>query len=368
MRRLTVAQYAGDVNTPFGVTWEDVDIASLRTFLTEPVDEGLTWEAKGGHIRSEHVRAAVCAFGNSDRGGYLVIGASQDRATRAWTVDGCAIPNEPELWVADCLDHGGVDPLPSTATKAWPVSPGVWVAVVQVFPVAIPPCLTSAGEVLQRLSGKSQRVSDAASLRRLFERGEAAISRAMATAEAGRDDLLNGPPEGRQSKVIVSIATPSLPSDVSAVVFRRSTLELIQKTIAGAGGRSYGGGTKAEVSQHAVTAWDAAGWVDLPNCAIRVGRHGSVAVANSDPDSDAGLPRVARGTYSPEQIWTAAIEVTRQLGGQGPAAMAMYLYDPTTGGHAVSRWTEVRDPTHDEIQSIVREASRAYGRPGWEPE
>jgi hypothetical protein len=356
------------VNTPFGVTWEDVDLASLRMFLADPVNEGLTWEAKGGSIRSEHVREAVCAFGNSDRGGYLVIGASQDRRTRTWTVEGCAIPNEPELWVADCLDHGGVDPLPSTATKAWLISSGMWVAVVQVYPVAIPPCVTSAGEVLQRLSGKSQRVTDAASLRRLFERGEAAVSRAMRTAEDGRDDLINNPAEGRLPKVVVSIATPSLPSDVSAVVFRQSTLELIEETINGGSGRSYGRGTSAQVSQHALTVWATAAWVELEGCAVRVRRHGSVGVAISNPDLDVGLERVALGTYSPEQIWTAAIAITQHLGGYGPAAMAMYLHDPRSGGHAIARWTEVRDPTGDEIQSIVREASRAYGRGGWEPE
>jgi hypothetical protein len=354
------------VNTPFGASWEDLDLESMRKFLADAVNEGLTWEAKSGSIRPEHVREAVCAFGNSERGGYLVIGASQDRAG-TWTVDGCAI-REPELWVADCLDHGGVDPLPSTETKSWLISPGVWVAVVHIYPVAITPCLTSAGEVIQRLSGKSQRVTDAASLRRLFERGEVAISRAMSTAEAGRDDLLNNGREGWHLKVVVSIATPSLPPDVSAAVFRESTLKVIQQTIQGRGGRTYAGGIGAEVNQHAVTVWATAPWVDIPDCCVRVGRHGSVAVGWFNPDLDAGLPRVAAGTYSPEQIWTAATTIVRHLGGFGPAAMAMYRYDPRLGGLAIARWTEVRDPTTDEIQSIVREARRASGRPGWEPE
>jgi schlafen family protein len=355
------------VDTPFGVSWEQLDLESLRTFLADPVHEGITWEAKGGNVRREHVLEAVCAFGNSDLGGYLVIGTSQDRRDETWTVNGHAFPDEPGVWIANCLDNGGVDPVPSTDTKSWSISQGSRVAVVQIYPVAITPCLTSSGEVWQRLSGKSQRVTDAATLRRLFERGEAARSRAMATAEAGRDDLIRASPEGRHLKVVVSIATPSLPADVSAAVFRRSTVQLVQQTIEGSGQR-LGGGTSSEVSQHAVTVWSTAPWVDLEGCAIRVGRHGSVAVGFSNPDHDSGLPRVAQGTYSPEQLWTAATTITRELGGYGPAAMAMHLHDPVRGATSIARWTEVRPPTREELQSIVREASRADGRPVWEPE
>jgi hypothetical protein len=145
--------------TPFGASWEDLDLDHLRDFLGEPRNEGLTWEAKGGQIRPEHVREAVCAFGNSILGGYLVLGASQDRATGAWTVGGWQPPTEPETWVGDCLGNGGVSPVPSHLVKAWSHGGSLWVAVVNVRPVAVPPCLTSSGEVWERLSGKSVRVN-----------------------------------------------------------------------------------------------------------------------------------------------------------------------------------------------------------------
>src|SRR4051794_38540432 len=99
--------------TPFGVDWDDLTLDTLRTALDEPMDESLRWEAKGGTIRTEHVREAVCAFANSDLGGIVVLGVTQDRATRAWTFDGWLAPGgEPELWIGQCLDNGGIDPRP----------------------------------------------------------------------------------------------------------------------------------------------------------------------------------------------------------------------------------------------------------------
>jgi hypothetical protein len=349
------------LKTPFGTDWDALDLASLASFLAAPVHEGLTWEAKGGRVRPEHIREAVCAFANSDLGGYLIIGASKDAQTQTWRVDGFEFPNEPELWITDCLDRGGVDPLPSFNVKPWPVSPSASVAVVQVYPVAITPCLTSSGEVWQRLSGKSQRVTDAASLRRLFERGERSRERAMATAEAGRDDLAREGAEGRQSKVVVSVASPSLPPDVSAAVFRETTYTTIRSLVAGRLGRQSGA-----ITQHAITfSTDSFGLIE--HCTVRVGRHGSVAVASTDPDIVSGLEDIAFGGYRPDALWKAAMEIVRHLGGYGPVALAMHLSDPERGATSIARWTEVRPPTAEELDSIRREALRAYGRPAWEP-
>jgi hypothetical protein len=149
------------MDTPFGIAWEHLELHHLRAFLADGPDESLTWEAKGSNVRPEHVRRTICAFANSDLGGYLVLGVSRDGPSGPWRVGGWTPTSEPSTWVEDCLANGGVRPRPSIDVRPWPINDGPErVAVVAIRPVAMPPALTAAGEVLVRLSGSSHRVTD----------------------------------------------------------------------------------------------------------------------------------------------------------------------------------------------------------------
>jgi len=366
---LAVTYAQGVVRTPFGTTWDELELEHLRAFFAERRNEGLTWEARGGQIRPEHVRAGVCAFGNSVLGGYLIMGASQDRDSGLWALEGWEPRTEPELWIGDCLSNDGVRPAPSHLVKSWSLGPSLWVAVLSVRPVAVPPCLTSSGEVWERLSGKSVRVTDPASLRRLFERGEAAMARAAQGASDARQDLASAPPEGRQCKIVVALASPSLPADVSAAVFRQATYDRLRELLTGPlradppEVNRLGG----EVSQHALSAWSLSSFHSGEGYAMRVGRHGAVAVGRSDPDLDSGLRVAADDPNSLLPMWAAAVTLLRDLGAEGPAHVAVRLWDGRRGETDLARWSAVTDPGAQELESIQREAQRALGQPAWEP-
>ena len=98
--------------TPFGVSWDSLDLGPLEAFVAQAGDESLTWEAKGTNITRNDVLEGVCGFGNSDLGGFLVLGASRARPGAPWSLDGWEPPDEPALWIENCLGNGGVDPLP----------------------------------------------------------------------------------------------------------------------------------------------------------------------------------------------------------------------------------------------------------------
>jgi hypothetical protein len=355
------------VNTPFGVSWDDLDYETLRRFLEGPVNESLTWEAKGGSVRPEHIRSAICAFGNSDLGGYLVLGASQEAMNGPWLTEGIDIPTEPELWIADCLGHGGVDPLPSVLPKAWRVPGGRWVAVLQVHPVGVTPCLTSAGEVWERLSGKSQRVIDSAALRRLFERGERARKRSEEAATAAVRSMTESPPERRHHKAIVAVAPTSLGPDISGLVFRSSTILAMREALLGPLG---GDATDHSLNQVSYTMWSVEPGREAGSrhigYAIRAGREGGVAVGLADPDIASGLLSVAQRRLSVESMWSTGVALLQGMGAVGAAFVVVRLWDDSLGNVDIVRWTNVEEPSADELASVEREARRARGIAAWE--
>lgn len=358
--------------TPFGATWEDLSLELLRSFFTTADDEGLTWEAKGGNVRAEHVRAAASAFGNSLLGGFLVLGASRTKGGGPWSLDGYAFPTEPQTWVSTCLMNDAVRPRPSFDIKAWPVDAERHIVVVNIRSVAVPPVITRDGQVWERLSGVSQQVRDPASMRELLGRGERLRAEAMRIAAGGREDILSAPPLGRTCSVVVSMASPALLGDISPMVFRRSAYEaavavlnerLAMPVISGFRQNRVGG----DVSQHALTLWNAGFHEDEGYC-IRVGRHGSVAVGQSVGLVESGLRAVAASVEALRPTWEAAGYLLSTFVPEAPVHAAVGLWEESRGGTTFARWTAVPGPWIDDLESIRREARGALGEDEWEPE
>ena len=77
------------VDTIFGVDWDALTISAVRRFLSAAGQEPLTWEAKAdgkGPLHPATVRKAICAFANSDLGGFLIIGATESGT--GWALPG----------------------------------------------------------------------------------------------------------------------------------------------------------------------------------------------------------------------------------------------------------------------------------------
>lgn len=173
----------------FGTPWADLDLEAVERFLVEDAEaEGLTWEAKGSDPRGgdpphrDAVRKHVSAFANSELGGFYLLGAAREqRSAGPWKLDPLDFDGEePTTWLSRVI-RNGVNPVPPHDIREWERD-GLHVAVVRVDPVAEPPCMTMSGEVFMRVSGESIRVTDAATLRRLYVRGEERVDRAIRNA------------------------------------------------------------------------------------------------------------------------------------------------------------------------------------------
>ncbi len=362
----------GVIPTPFGASWENLDIEHLRTFFAAASDEGLTWEAKGGNIRTEHVIKAASAFGNSHLGGFLVLGARRASPTAPWVVDGYAFPTDPQTWVSQCLLNDAIRPRPATDTKSWPVATDRHVVVVNFRPVSVPPVITRDGQIWERLSGVSHQVRDPASMRELVSRGEQSRVQAASISVAARDDMLRDPPAERQCSLVVAMASPAFLGDVSTVIFTESAYQsavavlngrLAFAPISGYQQNRVGG----DVSQHALTLWNA-GFPEEEGYCIRVGRHGSVTVGESVGMVESGLHAVANDISALQTAWEAAAHLLSVFVAEAPVHAAIALADPTRGVTEFARWTAVPGPWLNEQESIVREARRTLGQDEWEPE
>lgn len=185
------------IAVPTPIPWSEISLESITDFLGEAEEEGITWEAKAdddqraaarqgrepGKLTTRTIRRAVCGLANQ-MGGLLILGARGGRG-KPWTVCGFT-PPEPEVrsWL-ERLIRDGLQPCPRVEVRCWTFGEGASIAAILVEPVAEPPCMTSDGNIYERLSGDTVRVGDPLQLARLSERG----SRARMTAEARSDRL-----------------------------------------------------------------------------------------------------------------------------------------------------------------------------------
>jgi hypothetical protein len=167
------------------------------------------------------VRKAVTAFANAI-GGYPLIGVRRDVGSRSWIADGVAFGEnvEPAVWAGNVI-RNGVSPVPRFDVRSWATAAGA-VAVIRIEPVPVMPCMTSNGEVFERVSGESVKVTDPAVLQRLYERGWAAETLTLAEAAIGRAlerERISAPPWPPYLKLTLARCPTGKPDDVAETLF-----------------------------------------------------------------------------------------------------------------------------------------------------
>jgi hypothetical protein len=188
------------------------------------------------------------------------------------------------------------------------------VAVVATRPVAVPPAITAAGEVWQRVSGSSQRIADPASLRQLFERGRAAERRAEETCASGLNSVGVVDLAKRPTSYALSLATPALPSDVSTRLFRAPIAERMAAVFRGP---FRGEPLDPRFSHQAI-------WVDrmglsgtsssafgygAEGYSLRLMRDGALAASRSDPDTAGqGVALVGQDPGRLVPLWSVLVD------------------------------------------------------------
>jgi hypothetical protein len=302
----------------FGVPWVDLTLEAVQSFLDGAEDEPLLWEAKGTKLDAHAVRKAVGAFANSHDGGYLILGA--EVAPNGWQLTGLSFPTEPRLWLSDTI-RAGLQPVPVYDVHPFEVGAG-HVAVIQVLPLADPPCITR-GTVYERVPGQSVPVKDPQRLADLYRRGEQAHEVAQADALQVCDALATTTlfdPSGTAlsgTGFCVGLATAGRGADVVGSLFTRDFFEHLGDLI-----RSQSHFTRGlDSKQTQTTVWAAAPDAKPLNWAALATWNGAVALAANAP-TQAYWPEQAMARHL-VNAWAGLLDLAQRLGGGGSHAVAV---------------------------------------------
>jgi hypothetical protein len=358
----------------FDTAWDDLDVESVERFLAEAGDEGLTWEAKGTITpHRDSLRKAVCGFANAV-GGYLIIGAERGQA--GWQLPGVSFPSdEPATWVTSIIASGGVSPLPRFDVRVFPRQGARQAVVLRVNPTATPPCITASGVVFLRGSGQTLPVTDQRVLADLFERGAIARSQTEASSLRAAQRMLMEAADFAPEHSVFAAALCAVdgPPDKAAILFSRERgrrfADLVNAELQPATALSYG--VNGSMHQDCLRVWTAT--QDEGQAVTAAGFwDGAVAAVWSSTETKIMVPEIV---HEAQRFWPTLASTVRLFGGLGEAHLAVVI----NKGHAgfqgrgqelprtdVRRWTEAREPTSDELESIRRELERGFGRMSWE--
>jgi|GEM_PF-1254294 len=383
----------------FGVAWSGIAIEDVEAFLNEADKEGITWEAKAdderSSLRPDSIRKAVCGLANQI-GGYLIIGA-RERADGGWELAGIGCPDdEPKVWIGKILR--GLQPVPRFDVKDWPRAGGKVAAVVQVEPVAEPPCMTPQGRIYERVTSETLPIEDPILLDKLFRRGQEARERVARWAPEAADRALGASDWRFQKSVGFGVGIAPLGRETEEIASRLFTKDTRNAICEAAWEllsslRPTGRPEVIEDRQRqgfhaAVLAFKEHKTFGLKNEVVATTRstwltqanwNGTVAASLSLSDGD-----VAHGP-PPEDIigalWRVIVPICQKLGGYGPSQLSvivevtrrrpgyrvrrppqdsLYARFPEEVTH-IGRMVDLAEPSNEVLASIGREVRRAAG-------
>jgi hypothetical protein len=373
--------------TIFGVSWDELALQHVQTFLDDADDEPYLWEAKGGgQPQPKAVRKAVCGFANT-RGGWLILGADR-RNDGSWALDGFDFRREePRTWV-DAVIRDGMNPVPDHDTKPLATQNGTHVGVVQVAPVEEPPCITRDGVIWQRVSGRTIPVTDPSVLARLYEQGERAGKRAADDATEMLELVLdrNANPWIYEPSTMIfalGVATVAYPEWIDRRLYtpemKDRVTTLFRDHLKPDRHRNFDGPPQFRVLADGIQA-QKAGQAFEARWTLTARKTGAVArtcTLHRDQEGQVlGIELLMEDVVRP--AWEAAAEVIDELGGFGRGAYWMRTLGRITLshrgnfedlGHAwQAGWTAHVAPTNAELEYAKRQLLRSAGFEEWEPE
>jgi hypothetical protein len=370
------------MRSPFPVPIAELAEKHVRDFLAAADEEGVTWEAKANgpegrsRMRPEHVRNGVCALANQI-GGWFIVGAT--KCERGWELVGVDQPGEPGLWLDQAL--AGLQPRPRYTHRVLPLDDGRWAAVVEVEPLTQTPCITRDGQVFERVSSESVRVTDPARLAQLFSRGEQARRRAEEQAARAAQALRQGGRLRPGVIVTLGLAAASYEPDIGSrlfhsrfrtqldAAFEQRLLRELSHPNPSTGANDHAirqnyvqraFGFNADRRPFSEVAWT-----------VRAQWDGAVAVSALLTGSVLKTGGLFPLVLLP--AWLVAADLVAALGGYGDGRLYLDLdvqdvhanlgdfYRGLPASVQLTRWTELDEPTDDLIGSVQRELERAAG-------
>lgn len=330
----------------------------------------------------------MCGLANQ-RGGFFVVGVRRERGR--WIADGVDFGGEePTVWLSGVIARG-VDPVPLFDVKTWSVKDGKHVAVVSVDPIAVPPCVTSAGQVYERLPGRTEPAS-AETLTRLIRRGERARRDARILARSRVRGLIESghmrSPE--RLRVCLGLRATGYEYDISSRLFMQPNVQAIIDAVKPRlrpDRYTEQSRVTLDLRQDAVAVETLSG--DLADDNRLGGDHlwrvwaswgGAVAIRCSANDAGIGIQMLTDDILRP--AWSTAAEIVPLIGGFGSGHLVVEIAGEATlapgrddwvpeqidSSTVIQRALPALDPDEIVIEGIQRELMRAVGYRVWEPE
>lgn len=362
----------------FDVPFDQLAVEHVRAFLAEAEEEGVIWEAKadgpdgsGKRLRPEHVRNGVCGLANQ-LGGYFVVGAAQD-GERRWQLVGVAERGESGLWLDRALR--GLRPAPRYRHRVFALDGGRWAAVIEVEPLTQTPCMTADGQVFERVSSETVRVTDPARLAELMARGRFARENAEALAERAARDI--GQRRGQQVggvSLTFALAAASYEEDIGSRLFHSRFVGQLDDAFDTRLFREVGLQVRAPAqTDHTVRQSFVQRVFELGEVKwlVRAQWDGVVVVAPIIIGSVLKHGSLFDLVLLP--AWRVAADLVGALGGYGDARAHLHIearakhasmgdfYRGLPGSVTLTRWCDVAEPDSDLIGSVQRELQRAAG-------
>jgi hypothetical protein len=365
------------MDTIFGRPLDELTWGDVATFLEGQSVEPLTWEGKAddarGKLERRDIVKAIAAFANSERGGYLILGARQ-RADRVWEMPGLVQPPHAELltWVSQLANQ--VSPRPAVDGRDLEPPDGRGpAAVVWIPPIDEPPAITADGGVYIRVAGASDPVRDPRVLGDLYGRGVTA----RANAEVRSLQALNN--ESRAPTRYLSAGAAALgghdrtDTGIYSRAFLDALLNIAHQTVGSAFIQS---GLSHAMSHE--KSWirivPAGGLDDETRIELIAHRNGAVGVHHWAPwAAQVDSLHVAIDDQVLRRTSAAIFRTLKLLGSSGRARVTFSASRDRPGlpGHhaVVARWWDnVEPPTDDGVASVLRDLRRTAGRVVLEPD
>jgi hypothetical protein len=269
--------------------------------------------------------------------------------------------------------------------RVYTVDEGRTVAVVEIEPVAEPPCITNDGIVYERVSGRTVPVVDTLVLARLTEQGAHARQRAQEDAQAAMVERL----ESNASHAFVyepcsfvfglAIAAVGDEPYIERRLYRDETKLHVSKIFRARlkPDRYYpfDSGPAYVLRADGALAYRAGG-PEEARWSVTLGRSGAVAVTCTLNKAGEGLGIGILMEDVIQPAWHVASDLVRTLGGYGRTALrlrtrARVVLLHQEGGRELAEseiveWTSDVSPTTDEVEYVKRQLLRVAGFEEWE--
>jgi hypothetical protein len=368
--------------TLLGPPLHDLSLEDVQRFLDDADSEPLLWEAKGSSADPHVVRKEICGFANGREPAYLILGA--EKVGEKWSLGGMNLDGDPPAWVSNVVS-GGLRPEPSVDVRSIAVGGEKHVAVVEIPPVAVAPCICR-GTVYERVSGRTVPVKEPIRLADLYGRGETARGFAESAARDVAFELFKDPglPGSGDPwpRVAVAVGATGHPPDISSRLFSESYESALQTVVkkglipniarvpeVAAPSLSMG----FEQSNRFVDCRDLHTHAHPRYWHVRAVWNGVVGVYGAWEVERVLPEQLVEELIRP--VWRTASILVRELGGFGPVYCqllvegreALYGRDGAPMGLIkMSRGPIETEPSEVEIESVDRELRRATGEPAYE--